>query len=201
MSSSGGDSESASSKKKGRGPTNIKRVINKPNKEVKFDTLGRAVINDETTPFSTQLGVSVRAHVPIIYRQWPDVPDHIKKIVWQDLKLGWKLPDDNIDLQKEITSQMGVLFRRFRTTLNKDFLMKGKTPFGTYKSIEPSQWDAFVEYHQSEEFQNLSRQGKENQEKNLYPHLLGNRGYKGERFQKRLKERLKEIANETPIGG
>ena len=30
----------------------------------------------------------------------------------------------------------------------------------------------------------------------MYPHLLGNRGYKGEKFQKKLKENLKEIAKQ-----
>lgn len=30
----------------------------------------------------------------------------------------------------------------------------------------------------------------------MYPHLLGNRGYKGEKFQKKLKENLKEIAKD-----
>ena len=48
---------------------------------------------------------------------------------------------------------MGVSFRRFRRTLYTDFVLKGKTPFDEYKSIEPDQWADFVEYHQSEEFQ------------------------------------------------
>ena len=48
---------------------------------------------------------------------------------------------------------MAFFFRRFRSTLNNDFVKEGKTPFDEYKSIEPDQWADFVEYHQSEEFQ------------------------------------------------
>ena len=63
-------------------------MIKQSNKEVKFDTLGRAIINDKTTSFRTQLGTSVRAHVPICYREWPDVRKHIKETVWQDIKVN-----------------------------------------------------------------------------------------------------------------
>ncbi|XP_078156982.1 uncharacterized protein LOC144552847 isoform X2 [Carex rostrata] len=174
---------------------NIKSVINQSNKEVKFDTLGRAIINDKTTSFRTQLGTSVRAHIPIHYQEWPDVPKHIKETVWQDIKLGWNLLE-NEGLEKEITSEVAVFFRRFRSTLNNDFVKEGKTPFDEYKSIEPHDWAAFIEYHQSEEFQKQSRQGKAKQSKNLYSHFLGSRGYKGEKFQKRLKETLKKTAKQ-----
>ena len=93
MSSGGDGSEPAKTKKPGRGPTKINRVVNKSNKEVQFDKLGRVIINEETTSFPTQLGILVRAQVSVRYKDWSEVPDDVKKKIWHEMKVNNMKPN------------------------------------------------------------------------------------------------------------
>lgn len=49
--------------------------------------------------------------------------------------------------------------------------------------------------------QELSAKGRANQAKNIYPHLLGSRGYAGQKFKTKFKGALQSIADEQGSSG
>lgn len=67
--------------------------------------------------------------------------------------MAWSLADNDPELKKAVTRRMGVHFKRFRHDLNKDYVMKNKTPFTKFSNITQVDWEDFVTYHQSKEFE------------------------------------------------
>jgi hypothetical protein len=86
--SSDGEGEQGSGKKRGRGPTQLTRVINTQGKKVTFDRFGRPVIDQNTKSFSSQLGLSVKRNVPITINDWSEVDDLMKDKIWATLSVS-----------------------------------------------------------------------------------------------------------------
>ena len=67
-SSGHGDIESASVKKRGRGPNQIKEKFNEKGKQLAIDKFYRPVVTEETKSFLTEFGIIVRKHVSIRFQ-------------------------------------------------------------------------------------------------------------------------------------
>ena len=83
-----GDSQTASVKKRGRGPNQIKESFHEDGKKIAIDKFNRPVVTRETTKFPTEFGILVRMNVPIKYNRWRDVPDANKLKIWETLKVN-----------------------------------------------------------------------------------------------------------------
>jgi hypothetical protein len=87
----GGDSQRNSAQRRGRGPTQITRVINTQGKQLKFDRFHRPVVTNTTTTFPTQMGVVVKRTVPINIFSWSEVDDSLKAKIWETLAVNFIL--------------------------------------------------------------------------------------------------------------
>jgi hypothetical protein len=82
------EGEQCSGKRRGRGPTQLTRVINTQGKQVKFDDLGRPVVNHTTKSFASQLGVLVKNNIPCTINDWSEVDDLMKEKIWATLSVS-----------------------------------------------------------------------------------------------------------------
>ena len=82
------NSETASVKKRGRGPNQIKEKFNEKGKQLELDKFNRPVVTKDTTSFPTEFGILVRRSIPISFQFWKDVPEENKLKVWETLKVN-----------------------------------------------------------------------------------------------------------------
>ncbi|KAK1368072.1 hypothetical protein POM88_034164 [Heracleum sosnowskyi] len=107
------DSNSSRGKKrKPRGPTlctKLKEKIKnkKTESKIEFDEDGTAV-GDMASQFASYIGTEVRLHVNINIKGWNLVNEGLKNMLWEDIKMHWKLEDDQLKKQKMI----GKLLKR-----------------------------------------------------------------------------------------
>jgi hypothetical protein len=82
------NSQTASAKKRGRGPNAIKEKFNEKGKEVELDKFHRPVVTTDTTSFPTEFGILMRMNIPISFVLWKDVPEENKLKIWETLKVN-----------------------------------------------------------------------------------------------------------------
>ena len=83
-----GDSQTASVKKRGRGPNQIKEKFNEKGKKLETDKFHRLVVTRDTTSFPMEFGILVRINIPISFQLWKDVPEENKLKIWETLKVN-----------------------------------------------------------------------------------------------------------------
>ena len=138
-------------------------------------------------PFKTVCGIAVKDFVPISYRFWTGaqgdphvVPNSIKNdLLWPKILEMFEFPTGtDLDVVKRKTLQtMGISFKNWKGSLNREFVQKGTTPdFSKWPKLA-DHWQAFAEYKLSEQAHRLSEVNKANSQKNIYPHKVGSRGY------------------------
>jgi len=146
--------------------------------------------------FRKQCGVMVRDHVPITVRDWRKrkgakdndyVAERYKKVLWDDLMAHFTLPeldnrDDTAKLREKVKEwtlkKMAELFRVWKKRLWRQYLKKKTAPvFEGYLSKQANHWNAFKEYKESEDAQEMSKKNKRNAAKKKYHHTLGAGGY------------------------
>jgi hypothetical protein len=89
--------------------------------------------------FSNQCSCIVKEHVPITYLNWRKVPKDLKGAVWGDVKRRFQYPPDQYDEELCKGHAMyiaGKALPNLRSKLNKNYVMKGKTPFEDYNFIK-----------------------------------------------------------------
>ncbi|KAK1355869.1 hypothetical protein POM88_049125 [Heracleum sosnowskyi] len=114
------DSNSSRGKKrKTRGPTlctKLKEKIKnkKTESKIEFDEDGTAV-GDMASQFASYIGTEVRLHVNINIKGWNLVNEGLKNMLWEDIKMHWKLEDDQ--LKKQVMEVAGKSWKDFKGNL------------------------------------------------------------------------------------
>ncbi|KAK1389935.1 hypothetical protein POM88_018113 [Heracleum sosnowskyi] len=114
------DSNSSRGKKrKPRGPTlctKLKEKIKnkKTESKIEFDEDGTAV-GDMASQFASYIGTEVRLHVNINIKGWNLVNEGLKNMLWEDIKMHWKLEDDQ--LKKQVMEAAGKSWKDFKGNL------------------------------------------------------------------------------------
>ncbi|KAL6557082.1 hypothetical protein OROMI_017432 [Orobanche minor] len=165
--------------------------------------------NDDGTPagknpiFATYLGDLVRRDVGLKHTSWKSVPKGLKDILWDQITTYFEIDDC---WKKYVMVRLGALLRGFRGYMFHNFVAPklkatpgaklDKVPEKYSTMITQEEWDSFVKFTCSKEFQAMSVKGKASREKSQFPHNLGRAGYAG--LRDRLTKQKKFGENEDP---
>ena len=95
--------------------------------------------------FKRASGFQVRDNVPITITDWRQVPAAIKDKIWSNMKEKIKFPAGAEDVVKNaMFINMGRLFRKWKSELNRKYVKKGLMPKHMGKITE-AQWKKFVQ--------------------------------------------------------
>jgi hypothetical protein len=142
----------------------------------------------------------VRDNVPIIIKNWRQVPMAIKDKIWSNMKEKIKFPTGAKDVVKNaMFINMGRLFRKWKSELNMKYVKKGLMPKHMGKITE-AQWKEFVQQKIDPKSLAISNEYAEMSKKNIYPHHMGSKGYvdKIPEWKKKIKEAVR-AGNPNPL--
>jgi hypothetical protein len=95
--------------------------------------------------FKRASGFQVRDNVPITITDWRQVSASIKDKIWSNMKEKIKFLAGAEDIVKNVMFiNMGRLFRKWKSELNRMYVKKGLMPKHMGKIIE-AQWKEFVQ--------------------------------------------------------
>ncbi|XP_063942743.1 uncharacterized protein LOC108204082 [Daucus carota subsp. sativus] len=134
---------------------------------------------DNRTTLSTYIGVVVRERVNINYKKWRNVPKEVVNEVYEFIGKGFEIPANS---KSWVLRKASIRFRAFKTRLRKFRVHKStgkirKTVPWKYPWISQVDWDKFVDYCTSPEYQEVSKKSKERSLKKNTSYRGGCRGY------------------------
>ncbi|KAK9071309.1 hypothetical protein SSX86_009877 [Deinandra increscens subsp. villosa] len=146
-----------------------------------FDALGR-VGGVHRAKFSSFMGDIVRAGVGLRYLEWRKVPIEDKNKMWAAIQKYFKIDDCR---RGAIMVRLGGLLRSFRKNMLEKHIRPNlakptvldKVPKMYRTIVKKEDWDRFVAYTRSEEFEAASKIGKEVRANYTYDHSMGRGGY------------------------
>lgn len=154
------DSSADPPKKKTRRPTSLQKFTNRlPSGEkyrVDVDSNGK-IIGPYANKFKNYLGVVARTKVSILPFSWEQVDGETKRIVWDDVKQTFDVPE-NEEFYKFWMSHIGGCWKQFKTRLNNDYVFGNgdadgqTTPCHKYSAISTDTWAAYVKSRTTPEF-------------------------------------------------
>ncbi|XP_074369483.1 uncharacterized protein LOC141710885 [Apium graveolens] len=176
-------SSSQGNKRKTRGPTLCSKLKEKFKNQktecnLDFDEDGNPV-GDMASQFASYVGTAARLHVNINIKSWDVVDEGLKDMIWEDIKMHWKLKADQI--KKQVLEAVGKSWKDFKANLVRHFMRSGRNACETYPFINEDDWETFKTIHESAEFKEVSEKAKESQKHNKDPHFVGKGGYRGNR--------------------
>jgi hypothetical protein len=119
----------------------------------------------------------VRDNVLITITDWQQVPATIKEKIWSNMKEKIKFPTGTEDVVKSaMLTNMGRLFRKWKSEMNSIYVKKGLVPKHMGKIIE-AQWKEFVQQKIDHKALAISNEFAEMMKSNIYPHRMGSSGY------------------------
>ena len=132
------------------------------------------------------IGVLAREHVPIWIQDWRSHDlDHVKEIVWKETVTSFTVDES---FRAACLSRCGEAARNFRYDLYKTFVEQHITDESVWKrpqrvienypNIEEEDWEKFINYRKSAQFQQLSDRGSEIRTNNEYASRGGRDGYR-----------------------
>ena len=123
-------------------------------------------------------------HVPITYLDWRKVPNDPKGAVWGEVKRRFKYPEDQFDedvCKRNALFIAGKALHNLRSTLNRNYVQKGKTPYADYNFIKRHVWEEFVEKMTADESKAKGKKFFDLAKMNELHHNLGTTGYAAKR--------------------
>jgi hypothetical protein len=155
-------------------------------------------------PFSNQCSCIVREHVQITYSDWRKVLDDLKGAVWGEVKRRFKYPEDQFDedvCKRHALFIAGKALRNLRSTLNKKYVQKGKTPYADYNFIKRHVWEEIVEKMTTDESKAKSKKFFDQAKMNELPHHLGPTGYVAKKKWRQEEREAAASGQENPLLG
>ncbi|KAH7838044.1 hypothetical protein Vadar_021409 [Vaccinium darrowii] len=172
-------------KRKGRGSTRLPNVIKDRSSGVKkvidYDDIGRPKGRNRPQ-FASYLGVLARTMVSIDYKDWFEVPVHIKDKLWMMVQEAFIVDPRS---RKKVLSSIATCLRTFRRTLT-NYIYDHKSdpeilskPPKAYSFLEQTHWDSFVKSRLAQGFEEFRDTQRERRACNIYDHRVGRMGYSG----------------------
>jgi hypothetical protein len=112
---------------------------------------------------------------------WKTIPKATKDVLWAKVKEKFVYPEGTENAGRTFAEGLcGRALRNWRSTLNTEFVQKGKDARDVYGNILLAVWEKFVDQKKTAEAVALSVQQKEKAMKAVEnPHRLGSEGYAG----------------------
>jgi hypothetical protein len=139
-------------------------------------------------------------NVPITITDWRQVHAVIKDKIWSNMKGKIKFPAGAEDVVKnEMFINMGMLFGKWKSKLNTNYVKKGLVPKHMGKITE-AQWKEFVQHKTDHKALVISNKYVEMSKKNIYPHHMESSGYvaKIPEWKKKIEE-VVSAGNPNPV--
>ncbi|KAL8064715.1 hypothetical protein ABFX02_01G109300 [Erythranthe guttata] len=138
---------------------------NKPPKGKKKITIeyDGGVVGDHSKQWSSRTGDFVRAHIPISYKDFRDVPNNFKDDVWNAL-MGEVEPDVPSHVARPLAEK--TWSQKFRTHKNSmRVFLKNNPPKAEPKGIDPIIWRRFVENEKDPKKEDQNEKNKKQSKK------------------------------------
>jgi hypothetical protein len=121
------------------------------------------------------------------------VPATIKEKIWSNMKEKIKFPAGVQDVVKSVMLiNMGMLFRKWKSEMNTNYVKKGLVPKHMGKITE-AQWKEFIQQKTDTKVITISNEFAEMSKKNIYPHRMGSSRYVGKIPE--WKKKIEEVVN------
>jgi hypothetical protein len=118
------------------------------------------------------------------------VPATIKEKIWSNMKEKIKFPAGVQDVVKSVMLiNMGMLFRKWKSEMNTNYVKKGLVPKHMGKITE-AQWKEFIQQKTDTKAITISNEFAEMSKKSIYPHRMGSSRYVGKipEWKKKIEE-------------
>jgi hypothetical protein len=137
--------EDVSNNKRKRGQRGCNKMLSGVVYVTKLDSNRLTSVPPEARKaFKRASGFQVRDNVPITFMGWWQVPAAIKDKIWSNMKEKIKFPAGAEDVVKNaIFINMGWLFRKWKSELNRKYVKKGLMSKHMGKITE-ARWKEFV---------------------------------------------------------
>ncbi|KAL2329810.1 hypothetical protein Fmac_017391 [Flemingia macrophylla] len=145
-SSASGD---ASQKKKGRGPTLMKKIFGSRGTQdpwpIDVDQQTYVIFGPNKSKFKSSLGMLARTKIPIIIDHWDHVHEVIKNHIWTDVIATWDVPRTE-GMRRQVLSIVAERWRHYKTELVREYIYGpsvGARP--PNQTISDEDWVEFVQ--------------------------------------------------------
>ncbi|CAI9274638.1 unnamed protein product [Lactuca saligna] len=151
-------------------------------KRVRFDEFDK-FIGKNNTMFVSYLGDLVHEKVGLSALCWKKVKPEVKDKLWEEITRYFEVHESG---KQFVMNRLGILLRNFIRKLYADYI---KPHLGNPKKlekiplryraliIEKDDWNKFVTYTQSQEFNNVSQRTIKVRKMSKYAHRMGRGGY------------------------
>ncbi|CAL2228591.1 unnamed protein product [Prunus armeniaca] len=172
--------------KSGRGmstmPRVVKRKLQKIKPVVEYNKRGKGC-GPAHTEMQSYIGVLARSRVPLVDKNWADIPNDIKEQIWEAVDMAFVVGQGG---KTSVLSSAAKKWKDFKSTLTRHYILpyikereKLSQAPEVYKFIEKAEWDAFVASRLSKDFESVHSQHAQIREKLEYNHRLSRKGYAG----------------------
>ncbi|KAG5061452.1 hypothetical protein JHK87_002481 [Glycine soja] len=199
-----GESNPQSTKKRGRGPTRLKKLRLKRVRDqkisIEFDQSTGNAKGPNRTEFNNYVSFLARSKVSILHEDWDHVEESVKNMIWQTIMLNYDIPNSEF-LKKKLISYAGTRWRGFKTQLSSLYIYgkyQDKSPCDKYAFLEEETWQRFVQSRLDPAFQEKRKKAQEAQANNLYPHTLSCGGYQ-KLEENMMQEKVKQIQEASQL--
>ncbi|TVU19977.1 hypothetical protein EJB05_36162, partial [Eragrostis curvula] len=152
---------------------------------VDADEEGKPLDLEVSTRLSIIWGLCSRQKVPILLGSIDELSDDQREFIFKEVVQKYvEYPEHLKQIgYKYCIHKIGQLARRFKCDLVKYYVREDKEPFEEYPHLNREDWDMFVVFKESEEFQKVSEEKKKLRARNELNHHLGPSGYEGKKAQ------------------
>nr|GEZ05831.1 protein exportin 1A [Tanacetum cinerariifolium] len=125
-----------------------------------------------------------RRLISILKENWKDVTKEEKNFLWSDIKVHFRLEND--DVKKQTLLSRGTKWKAFKTRLRVKFMLKNVSPLMKWTHIEPNVWDQFCQNENTAAKNKLRAEAHARGQKQITRPRVGPKGYRG--FEKQWEE-------------
>ncbi|TXG57816.1 hypothetical protein EZV62_015645 [Acer yangbiense] len=185
--------DKGSKKKKARGSNryDFNKITKAKEIGVPINDLGQPH-GESSIHLSTSCGAMAAQLIPVTYKNWLEVPEIMKESVWETIKNRFGLDDIAKD---HVLASMSTCWRQYKSRITKQIRNVPPGPEASRKLqlLKPdnisdiAEWDRFVKFRKSQEFDEISKRYIQLAKKNETPHTTSRKGFA------RLREELAEM--------